>query len=58
MQDPQLPKSIWYHTDAKFVGFRVVRPLLEPPLEERARYWEADLDDVREIQERQRHGGR
>lgn len=25
-QDPQFPKSIWYHTDAKFVGFRVVRP--------------------------------
>ena len=26
VQDPQLPKSIWYHTDAPFVGFRVVRP--------------------------------
>jgi formylglycine-generating enzyme required for sulfatase activity len=26
-QDPQLPKSRWYHTDALFVGFRVVRPL-------------------------------
>lgn len=25
-QDPQIPKSIWYHTDADFVGFRVVRP--------------------------------
>ena len=25
-QDPQIPKSIWYHTDAPFVGFRVVRP--------------------------------
>ena len=25
-QDPQLPKSIWYHTDALFVGLRVVRP--------------------------------
>jgi len=24
-QDPQIPKSIWYHTDADFVGFRVVR---------------------------------
>ena len=24
-QDPQIPKSIWYHTDADFVGIRVVR---------------------------------
>jgi len=24
-QDPQVPKSIWYHTDAEFLGFRVVR---------------------------------
>jgi len=28
-QDPQFPKSMWWHTDAKFVGFRVVRPLEE-----------------------------
>jgi formylglycine-generating enzyme required for sulfatase activity len=27
VQDPQLPKSRWYHTDARWVGFRVVRPL-------------------------------
>ena len=58
IQDPQLPKSIWYHTDARFVGFRVVRPLVEPPPEERSRYWEADVDEVRQIQERQRGGGR
>ena len=25
MQDPQIPQSIWYLTDATFVGFRVVR---------------------------------
>ena len=30
MQDPQLPQSVWYHTDADFVGFRVVRPLRVP----------------------------
>jgi len=35
MQDPQLPQSIWYHTDADFVGFRVVRPLVEPTEEEK-----------------------
>jgi len=34
IQDPQLPKSIWYLTDAMFVGFRVVRPLTPPTQEE------------------------
>ena len=29
VQDPQRPQSIWWHTDARFVGFRVVRPLTE-----------------------------
>lgn len=29
VQDPQRPQSIWWHTDATFVGFRVVRPLVE-----------------------------
>ena len=40
-QDPQEPKSIWWHTDAQFVGFRVVRPFRRPTAEEAARY---DLD--------------
>jgi len=38
-QDPQLPKSIWYHTDAKFLGFRIVRPLEIPSPEEMYKYW-------------------
>ena len=29
MRDPQLPQSIWWHTEAIFVGFRVVRPFKE-----------------------------
>jgi formylglycine-generating enzyme required for sulfatase activity len=29
VQDPQRPQSIWWHTDATFVGFRIVRPLVE-----------------------------
>ena len=33
-QDPQLPQSIWWHTDSIFVGFRVVRPLTVPSEEE------------------------
>jgi formylglycine-generating enzyme required for sulfatase activity len=41
-QDPQLPQSIWYHTDADFVGFRVVRPLEVPSAEDANRY---DLDE-------------
>jgi formylglycine-generating enzyme required for sulfatase activity len=29
LQDPQLPQSIWWHTDAQQVGFRLCRPLEE-----------------------------
>jgi formylglycine-generating enzyme required for sulfatase activity len=57
-RDPQLPPSIWYHTDARFVGFRVVRPLREPTEDERRRAWSADVDEVRRVLERQRNGGR
>ena len=32
-QDPQLPKSIWYHTDAQGLGFRLVRPVKVPDAE-------------------------
>jgi formylglycine-generating enzyme required for sulfatase activity len=41
-QDPQIPQSIWFLTDAEFVGFRVVRPLTVPTGEAAAKY---DLDD-------------
>jgi len=37
IQDPQIPQSIWYFTDAKHVGFRVVRPLRVPDQAERDR---------------------
>ena len=39
IQDPQLPKSIWYHTDAQFLGMRVVRPLKVPDAATMAKYW-------------------
>lgn len=39
MQDPQLPKSIWYHTDAQWLGFRLVRPARLPSPEEMHAYW-------------------
>ncbi|MBX7073501.1 MAG: formylglycine-generating enzyme family protein [Pirellulales bacterium] len=38
MQDPQIPQSIWYFTDALFAGFRVVRPLTEDTAEQKAAY--------------------
>ena len=38
-QDPQLPKSIWYHTDAQFLGFRLVRPLKVPPVDDMHKAW-------------------
>jgi formylglycine-generating enzyme required for sulfatase activity len=38
-QDPQLPKSIWYHTDALWLGFRIVRPRKIPSPEEMYSFW-------------------
>jgi len=38
-QDPQLPKSIWYLTDAQWLGFRLVRPAKVPAVDEMYRYW-------------------
>ncbi len=44
IQDPQLPKSIWYHTDAQFLGFRVIRPLKVPSPEELSKYWNSHVE--------------
>jgi len=44
MQDPQLPKSIWYFTDAQFIGFRIVRPLKVPSAPEMQRYWASGVE--------------
>lgn len=38
-QDPQLPKSLWYHTNARWLGFRIVRPVEIPSVEEMHHYW-------------------
>jgi len=38
-QDPQIPKSLWWHTDAQFLGFRIVRPYKTPNNEEREKFW-------------------
>ena len=50
-QDPQEPQSIWYHTDALSVGFRIVRPLQPPSSDQQAAKWDktappqVDVDD-------------
>ena len=38
-RDPQVPKSLWWHTDARHVGFRVVRPFATPNKKQQAEYW-------------------
>ena len=37
--DPGLPKSVWYLTNAPWVGFRLVRPREIPSAEEMDRTW-------------------
>ncbi len=50
-QDPQLPQSVWYHTDAIFVGFRLVRPREIPSLEEIEKFWPSE-EDIKAIPSR------
>jgi len=38
-QDPQLPKSIWYETDAQWLGFRLIRPDQVPSAADMYKYW-------------------
>ena len=37
--DPQLPKSVWYMTNAQWLGFRLIRPAKLPTAEEMYRAW-------------------
>ena len=43
-QDPQLPKSIWYETDAQWLGFRLIRPAKVPSAEEMYKYWNSGVE--------------
>jgi formylglycine-generating enzyme required for sulfatase activity/mono/diheme cytochrome c family protein len=43
-QDPQLPKSIWYHTDAQFLGFRIIRPFKVPRADALSKYWTSGVE--------------
>ena len=42
-RDPQIPKSLWWNTDSPFVGFRIVRPVDRPSLEEEQAFWDTVL---------------
>ena len=37
--DPQLPKSVWYMTNAQWLGFRLIRPAKLPTAEDMYRAW-------------------
>jgi formylglycine-generating enzyme required for sulfatase activity len=39
VRDPQIPKSKWWLTDGMFVGFRIVRPLVQPSQEEIEKFY-------------------
>lgn len=43
-RDPQIPKSKWWNADAPFVGFRLVRPLVQPSQQEIAAFFNTYLN--------------
>ena len=47
-EDPNFPQSPWWFTSqpALSVGFRPIRPLATPPLEERNKFWDADVEQL------------
>ena len=52
-QDPQYPRSVWYHTNAQHIGFRVVRPVEIPSVEEMHLFWNSDFrSDERSLEDR------
>lgn len=44
-QDPQFPKSLWWHTDATHIGFRIVRPKTMPSLQEMEKFWGQPIEE-------------
>ncbi|WKN30889.1 formylglycine-generating enzyme family protein [Porifericola rhodea] len=45
-QDPQIPKSNWWHTDARHVGFRIIRPLNPPAEKDIEAFWPEPIEDI------------
>jgi formylglycine-generating enzyme required for sulfatase activity len=48
-QDPMFPKSIWFYTEAPYVGFRIIRPLTPPKTEEECKLYEPNPDVFEEF---------
>lgn len=44
-RDPQLPKSLWWHTDAPHIGFRVVRSNKSVNLDEMNFFWGKPIEE-------------
>ncbi len=44
MRDPQLPKSVWWFSDAPWVGIRLVRPLEVPGPEKLQQVWTSGVE--------------
>lgn len=42
-RDPQIPKSRWWLTDGMFAGFRIVRPVKQPTVEEAEKFYKLYL---------------
>ena len=42
-RDPQIPKSKWWNTDSPFLGFRLVRPDLQPTPEDASAFFNLHL---------------
>jgi hypothetical protein len=43
-QGPQLPKRIWYHTNATGLGLRIVRPRKTTTVDQMEFYWNCAKD--------------
>ena len=50
VEDPNFPQSPWWFTEYESlqVGFRIIRPLTPPKPAQRERFWQADVDLVRD----------
>ena len=44
-RDPQIPRSRWWNADAPFIGFRVVRPAVQPSQAEINKFFSLYLDN-------------
>lgn len=48
IDDPNLPKSPWWYTQARFVGFRFIHPLKVPDAKEQEKYWRTHSEFLQE----------